>query len=82
MWFGKCAIKLEDHLNRVGDHPTDQGVQRINTGENRISKNGSIDESAPLLPDQKAAGYNIRQYDTTTSYTGGFLTGTDISITQ
>lgn len=95
-WCGKCAEKLEDHLDGVGrEEEEGNSVQFKAKGSSgsirRVEKNGGkvkqdrddSSESAPFLSGEKARGYNIRRYDDTTSATmteGGF-TGTDISNT-
>ena len=77
-WCGKCLEKYDEL-----DPGKSNNVQSDNTGINHTgpprSKDYS-DETAPILPRSKAAGYSIRKYDNTTSVTEGFATGTDISF--
>ena len=83
--------RMDDRLNRFGDR-TEQSntVQYRARGsdshgprreEPTLNRGERSSETAPILPGKKAMGYNIKKYDTTTSATEGFGTGTDLSFT-
>lgn len=81
---------MDDRLNRFGDRTEQtntvqyrEGGSLRRTDPGQLGRGERSSESAPILPGNKAMGYNIRKYDTTTSATAteGFATGTDISFT-
>lgn len=84
-WFGRCMENEEDHLARVGDgvDTTSRSNVQYKHGNNRVEWNRNshkedIKETGPLLQGNRAnraSGYNVRKYNTSTS-----ATGTDISM--
>ena len=87
-WCGRCVENLDDNLNRVSGVSADpdqnharyksrnrNGILKTNLRDNKHVNVDNSSETAPLNPADRATGYNIRNYDTTTS----FETGTDIS---
>ena len=96
-WCGTCLEKLEklDHAggpppeeadSRPGNNVQFRGsssIKRVERSGRGTGRRDDSSETAPMLPNNKATGYNIRKYDTTTTatMTEGF-TGTDISITS
>lgn len=87
-WCGKCMDKMDDRLNRFGDQTNtvqyrargsdDHGPRKE---EPTLNRSELSSETVPILRGNKARGYNIKKYDTTTSATEGLGTGTDLSFT-
>lgn len=79
-WCGRLRSDKDDRLNGVNRNDT----QRTNSvqirGQIRGVERRGEEETTPMLGGTKAAGYDIRRYNTTT--TEGFLSGSDdISLT-